>query len=144
MKIKILQPQFVLHVPDKLSEGVLYISEEFSTAGHLCCCGCGAEIFTPLNQAQWRLIKHDRDDTVSLYPSIGNWKYPCNSHYWIDKNVVKDAGPMSDRIIRNVIKRNRRDKDRYIKKHNQEVRDHEDNLGYMSKLVRWFLDKWQR
>ena len=141
MKIKILQPQFVLHVPDKLSEGVLYISEEFSTAGHLCCCGCGAEIFTPLNQAQWRLIKHDRDDTVSLYPSIGNWKYPCNSHYWIDKNVVKDAGPMSDRIIRNVIKRNRRDKDRYIKKHNQEVRDHEDNLGYMSKLVRRFLDK---
>lgn len=144
MKIKKLRPEFVKHVPDKLSEGVLYISEEFATAGHLCCCGCGEEIFTPLNQAQWRLIKNERTDTVSLYPSIGNWKYSCHSHYWIDKNVVKDAGPMSDRIIRNVIKRDRRDKDRYIKEHNQEARDHEDTLGYMSRLVRWFLDKWQR
>lgn len=144
MKIKKLRPEFVQHVPDKLAEGVLYISEEFATAGHLCCCGCGEEIFTPLNQAQWRLIKNERTGTVSLYPSIGNWKYPCQSHYWIDKNMVRDAGPMSDRLIKKVINRDRRDKDRYIKEHNQEARHHEETPGYLSRLVRWFLNKWQR
>lgn len=107
------------------------------------CCGCGEEIFTPLNKAQWRLVKNESTDTVSLFPSIGNWKYPCKSHYWIENNIVKAAGPMSDRIIRNVIKRDRRDKDIYIKEHNQEARHHEDTFAYMSRLVRWFLDKWQ-
>lgn len=141
MKIKKLQPEFVKHLPDKLSEGVLYISEEFATAGHLCCCGCGEEIFTPLNQAQWRLTKNKHMGTVSLYPSIGNWKYPCRSHYWIESNIVKDAGPMSERVIRNVIQRDRREKDRYIKIHNQQVRNHEDRPGYLFRLVRWLLGK---
>lgn len=128
--------------PISLQRGVLYISEEFATAGHLCCCGCGQEIFTPLNKAQWQLIKNELTCTVSLYPSIGNWKYTCQSHYWVDKNIVKDAGPMSDRVIKKVIKRDRRDKDRYIKEHNHEVRDHEGQQGYISRLVRWFVDKW--
>ena len=141
MKIKKLRPEFVQYVPDRLSEGVLYISEEFSTAGHLCCCGCGEEIFTPLNQAQWRLTKNEFLGTVSLYPSVGNWKYPCRSHYWIENNKVKDAGPMSERVIRNVIQRDRRDKDKYIKKHNQQLRDQDDDSGYLIRLLRWFLGK---
>lgn len=141
MKIKKLRPEFVKHVPEKISEGVLYISEEFATAGHLCCCGCGEEIFTPLNKAQWRLVKSESTDTVSLFPSIGNWKYPCKSHYWIENNIVKDAGPMSDQIIKKVMKRDRREKDRYIKEHNQKVHVKEDTPGYLSRLVRWLFEK---
>ena len=31
-------------------------------------------------------------DTVSLHPSIGNWSFPCRSHYWIRGNRVVWAG----------------------------------------------------
>jgi len=30
-------------------------------------------------------------DTVSLYPSIGNWNFPCRSHYWIRYDHVEWA-----------------------------------------------------
>jgi hypothetical protein len=29
--------------------------------------------------------------TVSLDPSIGNWSFPCQSHYWIRNNRIKWA-----------------------------------------------------
>ena len=33
--------------------------------------------------------------TISLNPSIGNWSYPCRSHYWIKGNrVVWDGTPV--------------------------------------------------
>jgi hypothetical protein len=31
-----------------LVPGVIYISERYATAVHLCCCGCGYEVVTPL------------------------------------------------------------------------------------------------
>jgi hypothetical protein len=102
----------VNHLPDRLAEGVLYISEEFAIAAHKCCCGCGEEVVTPLNPAQWRLTK--TKDGVSLYPSIGNWKYRCRSHYWIKSNQVIDAGPMRNSTIEMVKQKDRRDKERYI------------------------------
>jgi hypothetical protein len=118
LKVKQLRPEYVTHVPEKLDAGVLYISEEFETAGHLCCCGCGEEVFTPLNKAQWQLIKNVRTGSVSLEPSVGNWKYACRSHYWIRNNQVIDAGPLSDRKIELVIQRDRRDKEVFVKAHN--------------------------
>lgn len=139
MKIREIKPEYVKHVPEKFAEGVLYISEEFATAGHLCCCGCGNEIFTPLNKAQWRLTKNGRTGSVSLYPSIGNWKYPCKSHYWIKSNIVRDAGPMSDRIISDVVKRDRREKDRYIEEHNQRANSNQNHTSCLTRLVRWFV-----
>ena len=37
--------------------------------------------------------------TVSLHPSIGNWGFPCRSHYWIRNNKVQWAEQWSqDRI----------------------------------------------
>jgi hypothetical protein len=36
-----LEHQFVRHLPDELRPGLLYISMEYATASHLCCCGCG-------------------------------------------------------------------------------------------------------
>ena len=81
--------EFVVEVPAKPSQGVLYISTTYATAIHLCACGCGQEVVTPLSPAGWRLTFDG--ETVSLYPSIGNWGLPCRSHYWLERNEVRWA-----------------------------------------------------
>jgi hypothetical protein len=58
------------------------------------------------------------DGTVSLYPSVGNWKYACKSHYWIRQNRVIDAAPMDALEIEAVQQRDRQDRDRYISRVN--------------------------
>lgn len=30
-------------------------------------------------------------ETVSLRPSVGNWSYPCQSHYWLRRGRVEWA-----------------------------------------------------
>lgn len=112
MKISTLRAKYVQHLPESLEEGVLYISEEFSIAGHRCCCGCGEEVITPLNPAQWRV--RSESGGISLYPSIGNWKFACRSHYWIRRNKVVEALTMSEREIELVKQRDHRDKGLHI------------------------------
>ncbi|MFJ7146693.1 DUF6527 family protein [Streptomyces sp. NPDC100445] len=70
-----------------MDAGVLYVSIPYRTCGHLCCCGCGHEVVTPLSPAQWS-ITYDGEN-VSLAPSIGNWALPCRSHYWIHDGRVR-------------------------------------------------------
>lgn len=82
-------PQFVELIPEVLEEGVLYVSVRYKTACHRCSCGCGGKVVTPLTPTGWRITYDGR--TVSLYPSIGNWKLACQSHYWITNNRVKWA-----------------------------------------------------
>lgn len=77
---------YVEFIPNELEEGVLYISGRFKTASHLCCCGCGHKVVTPLNPAKWRLVDHGA--TVSLAPSIGLGTLPCRSHYWIRRSHI--------------------------------------------------------
>lgn len=81
-----LQHRFVEYIPEQLEEGMLYISIEYMTVTHLCCCGCGREVSTTLSPTDWRLIFDGR--TVSLEPSIGSWTLPCRSHYFITRNRV--------------------------------------------------------
>lgn len=102
-----LRPEFVEFIPDGLEPGVLYISRRYATASHLCCCGCEREVVTPLNPAKWRLT--EGAGKVSLAPSIGNWSFPCRSHYWIDANRVQWAKAMAPEIIQAVQARDRRD-----------------------------------
>lgn len=102
-----LRPEFVEYIPERLEEGVLYLSRRYATATHLCCCGCGREVVTPLNPAKWRLA--EKNGTVSLYPSVGNWSFPCQSHYWIEGNRVRWAGAMAPEMIAAVKARDRRD-----------------------------------
>jgi hypothetical protein len=85
--------EFVESAPRPLSEGVLYISDRFRTALHLCCCGCGKEVVTPLNPAGWSYKREA--GTVTLKPSVGNWSFPCRSHYQIIRSEVVWAKPMS-------------------------------------------------
>lgn len=132
LKTTRLRPEFVKHFPDILDEGVLYVSEEFTTAGHLCCCGCGEEVITPLNRAQWQLIKSGAG--VSLHPSVGNWKFACKSHYWIRNNQVIEAAPLSNAAIENVKKRDRRDKKSYI----EQVNTAAPRPSLFHRILGWF------
>lgn len=106
-----LRHQYVEYIPERLAPGVLYISKRFRTASHLCCCGCGLKVVTPLNPAKWSLTDHGT--SVSLSPSIGNWNYPCRSHYLINRNQVRWAGQISQRQVAAVQQRDRKDVERY-------------------------------
>lgn len=105
-----LTQQYVEYVPERLEPGVLYISKRFRTSSHLCCCGCGLKVVTPLNSAKWSLTDHGT--SVSLSPSIGNWNYPCRSHYLIIRNHIHWAGQINERQIASVQKRDRIDVER--------------------------------
>lgn len=112
MKVTNIDPVFVKFVPEHIEEGKLYISEEYKTAIHKCCCGCGEEVVTPFSPADWRLVKGLKG--VSLYPSIGNWNYRCQSHYFIRENKVLWAAKMNSKQIQRVQQRDILDKQRYI------------------------------
>lgn len=81
-----LEHEFVEFIPDQIQEGRLYISLRFVVAIHKCFCGCGMEVATPLDPTDWKLIFDGK--TVSLYPSVGNWSFDCQSHYWIENNKI--------------------------------------------------------
>lgn len=81
-----LQHKFVDCMPDDISSGILYISMIYGTAIHKCCCGCGEEVVTPFSPTDWK-ITFDGDN-VSLSPSIGNWSFKCQSHYFIRNGHV--------------------------------------------------------
>jgi hypothetical protein len=85
--------EFVEFIPDNLEAGVLYVSIAYATAAHLCMCGCGFEVTSPLSPQQWRMIFDGQ--TVSLSPSLGNWSFECASHYWLDRGTVDWAAKWS-------------------------------------------------
>jgi hypothetical protein len=83
VKIELQRVQFM---PKVLSPGILYVAEEFGAAAHLCACGCGAKVRTPLGPVDWLL--EETIEGPSLYPSVGNWQQACKSHYWIFEGKV--------------------------------------------------------
>lgn len=98
-RVEKLSPEFVRAMPETLESGILYVSIDFATAAHLCCCGCGLEVVTPLSRTDWTLLYNG--EAASLYPSIGNWSFPCQSHYWVDDGRIVWAGAWSrDQIER--------------------------------------------
>lgn len=92
MRQKVLEPIYAEYIPVELEVGNLYISFQYSTASHLCACGCGGRVVTPLGKADW-ILKFD--GAVTLSPSIGNGQWPCRSHYWIRDDKVVWARTMS-------------------------------------------------
>lgn len=89
-------PEFVSSFPEEMNDGVLYVSTRFATAAHLCACGCGSEVVTPLSPQQWKITF---DGEVSVWPSIGNWTLPCQSHYVIEHGRIRWARSFSPREI---------------------------------------------
>ena len=97
MRRSTIKHEFVEFIPNTLTDGVLYVSIPHATATHRCCCGCGNEVITPLGPTDWEVTYNGA--TVSLNPSIGNWNFPCQSHYWIKHDEVRWARQWSKREI---------------------------------------------
>jgi hypothetical protein len=89
--------QRVKYLPRDLSPGTLYVSEEYAVAGHLCACGCGNKVITPLGSAEWAFF--ERDGRPTLSPSIGNWQLLCRSHYLIIDGRIRWSHQWSDAQI---------------------------------------------
>jgi len=107
----VLAYEFVEYIPEELKERTLYISKTHGTAVHKCCCGCGREVATPLSPIGWELTFDGK--SVSLYPSIGSWSLPCQSHYFITKNKVIWAPQWTKERIAKGRAAEARAKDRY-------------------------------
>lgn len=95
--MKTLNHKFVEFIPENISENCVYVSLDYSTAVHKCCCGCSEEVVTPLSPNDWKLIFNG--ETISLYPSIGNWSFECKSHYFIRNNDILWAERWSKKEI---------------------------------------------
>jgi len=93
--IERFQLRKVQYMPPKLEPGVLYVAAAYGAVAHLCACGCGTTVRTPLNR--WSLT--ETPDGPSLDPSVGNWQESCRSHYWIDRGIVKWADQWSGEDI---------------------------------------------
>lgn len=76
---------FVESFPTPMESGTLYVSTAYSTAGHICPCGCGREVVTKLSPARYKVIF---DGSISLSPSVAATGLPCNSHYFITRGEV--------------------------------------------------------
>jgi len=107
-----LEHRFVKHIPEMLEPGVLYISMEYGTAAHSCCCGCGEEVVTPFTPTDWKMTFDG--ESISLWPSVGNWNLRCRSHYVIDRGQVLAAGPWSNTQVEAERRRDKAAKDRYF------------------------------
>lgn len=91
-RLETITPKFVEYMPKVKEHGILYVSYKYSLAIQLCACGCGHEVVTPISRQEWSLIEMqflDKGPEISLHPSIGNFQFPCKSHYYITKNKVR-------------------------------------------------------
>ena len=85
-RISELRTLFVEYFPDKFESGILYVSMKYAICGHLCACGCGEKVITPLSPKQWKIAYNGED--VTLYPSIGNYAFACQSHYFLTNGNI--------------------------------------------------------
>lgn len=144
-----LEHRFVQHIPDILEPGVLYVSMEYGTAAHSCCCGCGEEVVTPFTPTDWKMTFDG--ETVSLRPSIGNWNLPCRSHYVIERGRAIEAQPWTDEQIAAERRRDKMAKAQYYDAPERTkaveltlvpaVTD-EDSLDLWSRIKHWLLKPW--
>jgi hypothetical protein len=94
-KVKLLE---VKYLPQELDSGILYVSKKYGIAGHLCPCGCGNKIISPLGRTEWHLkVKNGKP---TLYPSLGNWQLSCRSHYYIIDGEIEWSYQWNDDQIK--------------------------------------------
>ncbi len=109
-----LTHKFVKTIPEVLENNVLYVSVEYATAIHKCCCGCGSEIVTPLSPTDWSMTFDGK--TITLSPSIGNWSLPCQSHYWITNSKIAWAPKLNKETIKCIRNKEAQEKRTYYPK----------------------------
>lgn len=134
--------KFVDAIPERLEEQTLYISMDYATVVHKCCCRCGKEVVTPLSPTDWKLIYDG--SSVSLDPSIGNWSFDCKSHYWINRNKVRWAASWTDSQITEGRLRNRGLKNQHYSNNTSGIKRRETpdrsttHSNFFSRIKRWF------
>ena len=114
MKLNTIEHEFVELIPSEKKEGIIYISIPFATSTHKCACGCGEIVVLPIRPTEWELTWDG--ETVSIYPSVGNWSLPCQSHYFITKNKIVWMKKWSTSQIKEGRKRDTLVRERYFKK----------------------------
>ena len=114
-----ITPVFVETVPEELEDGVLYISLRYRTAAHKCACGCGMKVATPIHPTAWAMHWNGRE--VSLSPSIGNWQFPCRSHYLIRRNRIVQARDLANWEIERGRERDREKRSIWLRRQAQQV-----------------------
>ena len=106
--------EVVAAIPETLQANTLYVTTEGDVAGHLCACGCGREVITPLSPTDWSMTIDQLG--ASLSPSIGNWAFPCRSHYFIWDGVAVWARDMPDKVIEGGRRKDRARKQSYYER----------------------------
>lgn len=119
-RISHLIPTFTEHFPDLMEPGMLYISMEYAICAHLCACGCGQKVITPLSPSKWSLTYDG--ESVTLYPSIGNYAFDCQSHYFLINGRIKW-------VIENNSKEKKRKKGKGALTQMLNSIKHKDNMG---------------
>lgn len=128
--IERLRLEVVEFMPAQLEPGVLYVSEKYRTAAHLCACGCGEKVRTQLGDLGWRLTKGRSGPT--LYPSIGNWQKPCRSHYFIRDGRVLWQSDWTDEEVLDGRRAEDKRRDAYFQAQRE---------GRWPRFKRW-LERW--
>jgi len=98
---------------------------DYGTVVHLCPCGCGNKVVTPLTPTDWELRFNGKE--VTLGPSIGNWSFPCKSHYWIIRNTVRWARRWTADEIEGGRQEDREAKRDYYRRERNEIEDNNEN-----------------
>ena len=93
MRLERIRAEHVEFMPKQLEPGVLYITRKYGTAAHLCACGCGEKIRTPLGPTEWSVT--ETPSGPSVWPSVGNWQRACESHYVIKNGRIVWSGKWS-------------------------------------------------
>ncbi|HEX4078304.1 MAG TPA: DUF6527 family protein [Rhizomicrobium sp.] len=134
---------FVDVLPDSLDEGVLYVCIQYATCAHKCFCGCGREVVTPIHPTKWRLTFDGKQ--VSLFPSVGSWSLPCQSHYWLKGGRVLWSGRMSEERIQAVRRRDLTAQDSYFAKKDEPPTQINEPAPQPTsrwrKMANWFEEK---
>lgn len=146
MRHHTLEHRFVRNAPRELEPGVLYISMEYATAVHSCCCGCEERVVTPFTPTDWRITFDG--ESVTLNPSVGNWNQDCRSHYVIKRNRVIECGRWSEERVEAERRRDKRAKAVFYGRATGSARldtpptapagDTEQTSGLWSRLWAWF------
>jgi hypothetical protein len=51
------------------------------------------KVVTPISPVGWQLTFDG--ETVTLFPSVGSWNFPCRSHYFVRRDTVVSGENMS-------------------------------------------------
>ena len=145
-KARTVKYEFIELLPSTLEPETLYVSLKYKNMVHLCFCGCSRKVITPLSPTGWELTFNGRE--VSVFPSIGNWNLPCQSHYWITRSRVEWDVQWSAERIAAGFARDRADKERYYRRDEQpnvqrefgepEVTGPEERRSLWERMKSWF------